>query len=85
MVSYRAVPITTCTSITGYFLRAILVENTVVVGLLKCVCHTIVGIIAGLNAVLDVRNSVRVYEVANTLGCPMTFTRWTPEICIYKL
>ena len=60
MVSYRAVPITNSTSITGYFLRAILIENTVVVGLLKCVCHTPIGIVAGLNTVLNVIKSERV-------------------------
>ena len=79
MVSYRAFSFATGTGITIKFLLAILVENTVVVGLLKGVIHALIIVIAGTNAVFEVLNVKGINKDAFTLECPMTYTRRTPE------
>ena len=79
MVSYRAQPLATGTGITIIFHITILVEHTVVVGLLEGVPHADVIVIAGLNAVFEICNFEGIDEDAFTLECPMTFTSRTPE------
>ena len=65
--------------ITINFLFTILVDHTVVVGLLKGVIHALVIVVAGTNAVFEVINCEGIYEDAFTLECPMAYTRRTPK------
>ena len=79
MVSYRAFPLPTGTGIAINFLLTILVEHTVVVGLLEGVVHARIIVIAGANAVFEVLNVKGINKDAFTLECPMAYTRRTPK------
>ena len=80
MVSYRACPLATGTGITINFLLAILVEHTVVMGLLEGEIHADIIVVAGTNAVFEVLNCEGIDEDAFTLESPMTCARRTPEM-----
>ena len=82
MISYRAVPRTSGTSIALIFHITVLIENTVVVGLLKGVPHAHFIIRTSLDAVFKVRYYERVDKVALTLERIMTFTSRTPGLGI---
>ena len=80
MVSYRACPLATGTGITIIFLITILVEHTVVMGLLEGEIHAHIIVVAGTNAVFEVLNYEGIDEDAFTLESPMTCARRTPEM-----
>jgi len=77
MVSYRACPLATGTGLAINFLLAILVDHTVVMGLLEGEIHAVIIVVAGTNAVFEVLNIEGVNEDAFTLESPMTCARRT--------